>query len=80
MYYQNVLQARLEPDLVMNVRLQRGTIFSSQFHQHQPKSFAVTLRLETVRSSENGTINYYTPQTPSHPQETKNEDRNFLLI
>jgi len=44
-HYQNFLQARLEPDLAMNVQLQRGTVFSSQLYQHPPKSFAVTLRL-----------------------------------
>jgi hypothetical protein len=55
----------------MNVRLQRGKVFSSQLHQQPPKSFAVTLRLEAVRTSENGTINYYTPQTSSHPQKKK---------
>jgi hypothetical protein len=70
-HYRNVLQARLEPDLAMNVQLQRGTVFSSQLHQHPPKLFPVTLRLEAVRSSENGTINYYTLQTPSHPQKKK---------
>jgi hypothetical protein len=78
-YYQNVLQAILEPDIAMNVRLQRGKVFSSQLHQRPPKSFAVTLRLEAVRSSENGTINYYTSQTSSHPQK-KSKDRNLVLI
>jgi hypothetical protein len=60
-YYQNVLLARLKQELAMIIRLQMGTVFSSELHQHPPKSTAVTLRLEAVSFSENGTNTHHRP-------------------